>query len=216
MQASTKHCNKCGICIDKFDHHCVWLNLCIGSHNYRLFIWTVVVVAASLSYTAAYGVAVCIPQVDSSHVKRAFSVRCTYKDTSKQLRMAIVITSLVIDALAVLLLIQLLIFHSYLSIRHMTTYEFIVRNKVRPLSVLSAFRNENEMNSHSKAVVQTVIGHASSRNWSENSRPVDAPILVEPISLKSEGIRKQESEVDMLRQTLEHQNTQRLDQGCLL
>ena len=32
-----KHCSTCNKCIYAFDHHCIWLNTCIGGKNYRLF-----------------------------------------------------------------------------------------------------------------------------------------------------------------------------------
>ena len=30
-----KHCRKCNKCVTNFDHHCVYLNNCIGQKNYK-------------------------------------------------------------------------------------------------------------------------------------------------------------------------------------
>jgi palmitoyltransferase len=34
----TKHCGDCNRCSDLFDHHCKWLNNCIGGKNYVDFL----------------------------------------------------------------------------------------------------------------------------------------------------------------------------------
>jgi len=34
----TKHCSECNVCVQEFDHHCVWLNNCVGGGNHRRFI----------------------------------------------------------------------------------------------------------------------------------------------------------------------------------
>jgi hypothetical protein len=34
----SKHCRYCDKCIRRFDHHCIWINKCIGAENHRLFI----------------------------------------------------------------------------------------------------------------------------------------------------------------------------------
>jgi len=36
------HCNVCDKCVDGYDHHCPWLNTCIGARNYRAFLVMVV------------------------------------------------------------------------------------------------------------------------------------------------------------------------------
>lgn len=38
ISAHTKHCFTCNRCCDRFDHHCMWLNNCIGANNYAYFI----------------------------------------------------------------------------------------------------------------------------------------------------------------------------------
>lgn len=134
VQITTKHCNKCGCCIDQFDHHCVWLNLCVGKPNYRLFITTCIVNAISLIYSLIYSLAVCRPRHDLPIIQTKFPVRFDKKTLNSKGIHAIIIVNVVVDGIVIVLLIQLLIFHAYLKVKGITTYEFITRHRVKPIS----------------------------------------------------------------------------------
>ena len=42
------HCDVCKICISQYDHHCTWINNCVGKHNIARFITYVFLLVLSL------------------------------------------------------------------------------------------------------------------------------------------------------------------------
>lgn len=43
----SKHCNVCNKCVERYDHHCPWINNCVGINNHNSFM----VFISSLSVT---------------------------------------------------------------------------------------------------------------------------------------------------------------------
>lgn len=43
------HCDVCGVCVRQYDHHCTWINNCVGKKNLGRFIFFLVFLLASLA-----------------------------------------------------------------------------------------------------------------------------------------------------------------------
>ncbi|KAG7247868.1 hypothetical protein CRUP_032477 [Coryphaenoides rupestris] len=43
----SKHCKLCDVCVEDYDHHCLFLNRCVGRGNHRLFLVFLLAMAAA-------------------------------------------------------------------------------------------------------------------------------------------------------------------------
>uniref|UniRef100_A0A3P9KW67 Palmitoyltransferase n=1 Tax=Oryzias latipes TaxID=8090 RepID=A0A3P9KW67_ORYLA len=53
------HCRICGVCVLRLDHHCVWINSCVGQANHRSFLLTLVL----FLLTSLYGIGLVLRSV---------------------------------------------------------------------------------------------------------------------------------------------------------
>lgn len=110
-----KHCQVCGTCVDGFDHHCRYLNVCIGSRTYRAwFAFVLGLLSLMLFCTYSGGRALLEP---GTFVRlRPVSLAVFYVLTGVQ-----AITSLTLT----LFLFSLAAQHVYFMCKGITTLEFM-------------------------------------------------------------------------------------------
>ena len=106
VKNNSRHCSKCNKCVDGFDHHCRWLNNCIGRINYKCFLATLVFVIVK-----------CLLSIVSS----SYNI----SGTTVKYILGVLIADLVLNLILLFLLFHLLILHIYFIVQDITTYKYI-------------------------------------------------------------------------------------------
>jgi hypothetical protein len=113
VSESSKHCSQCDKCIDGFDHHCFWLNNCIGRSNYRTFCFLLAFLELEMFFICFLDFLVIFRLgVDENFL---------------------VVVQLVFDFLIGVANGYLICFHVWLKVKKITTYEFILARRKKDL-----------------------------------------------------------------------------------
>ena len=110
----TSHCAICDNCVERFDHHCLWLGTCVGMRNYKFFYMLVLVLNLSALFQIGYSIYLLVFQTRSTKSKDDY-------DCLVIIGMSIVIF---FDLMFVIFFIgKLLVVHTWLMFNNLTFYE---------------------------------------------------------------------------------------------
>ena len=60
------HCDICGVCIQQYDHHCTWINNCVGKKNIGRFVSFLFFLLITLALTGITATLACLSLINNN------------------------------------------------------------------------------------------------------------------------------------------------------
>lgn len=153
-QSTTRYCRICRKSIPGLDHHCTWLNTCIGTHNY----WAFYILATGGILQYILHIVFCV-----------LTVTLWYEETNRTVG-SIVFTSIValLGLSGVLSFGSLWLFHTHLLFEGIGTYDWLLRRaertRIRQEEEAKALREKTTVETNKSLMLMNNIPSSSVGN----------------------------------------------------
>lgn len=127
VSSDCKHCYRCSVCITGFDHHCKYLNNCIGAKNYRFFIGLLLSLVSLCAFKIYSAVRICFGGIFKDEVYDKVLHAYIHLKIYWFTMVLLTVISLVLS----IFLCILLVFHLMLFIKRETTYSNTINKRLK-------------------------------------------------------------------------------------
>ena len=129
VKLKSKHCGDCDRCVENFDHHCKWLNNCVGEKNYVHFFILIIALELMVIDQLAIGIYILVGFFRKDSIINSIS---RIYDINSPAYAAVILTLCVLSLTVLIALAHLIALHVWLRLKKMTTYDYILylREKV--------------------------------------------------------------------------------------